>query len=259
MIDDDITQDERFNPPSYLDNRVLELIVVIALVTAIIIGVVAMVCSRGTSKDPQCTLDQKALTAIENEAEKEGERYAEMDLKQAEMDSIEEANRPTYTEYELEELVRSVVPSYSRIELWKKDNHDCIMKYERIKHNKTAIFLRTFDPTNKTFGREIEVTSTSSERNYSSIKVYTPKKGSGWYESNYYGSLIYFDKDGKAVKQWKNDRITSRLEATSTPPRFKVNDKDFDDYDDGLDGYEDAEDYFYDNAEDLYFYYNGDH
>lgn len=233
---------------------------VLALVTAIIIGTIALTCTHRhtTDENQQRDIKQSEMSCIEKEAEIAGARYAERALDKARLDSIEEANRPNYTEEELEKMVRRVVPSYSMIDLWKKDNHDWIMKYERIKHHRSVTYLRTFDPTDKKFGREMEVTQETRETNYgTTVTVYTPQKGSGWYEGNYYGALIYFDKNGKALKQYTNKNITSRLENTSSRPRFNVPDDDDDD--DGLDGYEDVDDYYYDNAEDLYFYYNGDH
>ncbi len=236
-------------------------VAVLALSTAIIIGTIALTCTRQhkTDEELQRNRKQRDMECVEKEAEYMGARYAERARDKARQDSIEEANRPTYTEQELENMVRQVVPSYSWIYLWKKDNHDWIMKYERVKHNRFATYLRTFDPTDKKFGREIEVTQgTRKAHDWSDEKVtvYTPKKGGGWYESNDYGTITHFDKDGKVLKYYTNKYITSRLESTSTPPRFKVDD---DDDDDVLDGYEDVDDYYYDNAEDLYFYYNGDH
>ncbi len=234
---------------------------VLTLVTAIIIGTIALTCTHRhtTDENQQRDIKQSEMSSIEKEAEIAGARYAERALDKARLDSIEEANRPTYTEQELENMVRRVVPSYSWIYLWKKDNHNWIMEYERVKHNRFVTYLRTFDPTDKKFGRETEVTKETRKANDWSdetVTVYTPQKGGGWYESNYYGSMTHFDKDGKVLKHYTNKYITSRLESTSTRPRFKVAD---DDDDDGLDGYEDVDDYYYDNAEDLYFYYNGDH
>lgn len=192
----------------------------------------------------------------------ERDRLAEIERKRqiAIADSIRIANMPTYTISDVHKMVRSKVPAYSWVYLWRKDNDNWIMTYTLEYGDKEHHFIQRFNPTTRKFEKAIEF-STTYYRNLTDDKgVYTRPKNvrCSFTEDNVWGTLDYYE-DGKHIGvynrrgiendcrlpsnghgQLRKKRIRALLNA---PPEWQE------------DGYESAEDWYYDNEEDLHSFY----
>lgn len=197
------------------------------------------------------------------QAQREREWAQQIAREQAIADSIRIAKMPSYTLDDVREMVMKVAPSYSWVYLWRKDNDDWIMRYCLEYGNKEHNMIQRFNPTTRKFEKAIEV-STVSYPDLTGDGVYTATKNCrcSFTEDNVWGSLTYYE-DGELVGVYTRDGIKSicRIPSTthgplrkkilralrSAPPEWMD------------DGYESAEDCYYDNAEDLYLYYGGEY
>lgn len=75
-------------------------------------------------------------------------------------DSIKIVNMPSYSISDVHKLVRSKVPAYSWVYLWRKDNDNWIMKYTLEYGDKEHHFIQRFNPTTRKFEKAIEFSTT---------------------------------------------------------------------------------------------------
>ncbi len=167
-------------------------------------------------------------------------------------DSIYRANIPSYSFEDVEKMVRSKVPSYSEIHLWKLNKDNWIMKYYRYKGNRFHHYMRWFNPTTKKFEKEFEVKVYEYDYRDRLDKVefgYESKDDKKEYFEDISHRLSFYGPDGYV----RLDRAARLRETSSHPVSKKLNGYR------GYNEYEDAEDCYYDNAEDLYLYYGGEY
>lgn len=243
-------------------------IVVISVTTLLILSMWLMFKLHSDAIERQ-RIEEEARLAEQyrieqiQQAERDREMAQQVAIEQAIADSIRIANMPSYTLDEVKDMVMKVAPSYSWVYLWRKDNDNWIMQYRLEYGNKEHCMIQRFNPTTRKFEKAIEV-STVSYPDLTEDGVYTAAKNCrcSFTEDNVWGRLTYYE-DGQLVGVYSRDGIESicripstthgplrkkRLRALeSAPPEWKE------------EGYESAEDYYYDNAEDLYFYYGGEY
>ena len=243
-------------------NSGLKMVAVVIVMLAVLLPLGCIIIMKQHDKQEQKELEeverlnrQKEKQAREQEIMEARQRY-KADQEKAYCDWVEYINRPTYTEEEVEEMLRAKVPSYSEIDLWKRDNDNWIMKYEKVIRRRPHDYLRCFNPTDNTFGKEIEV-KCSTEESYRGNKteILKPLKGKGRFEihTSYNHNTIYFFSDAKATTtttRWDADGIKKPHLCGKTMRPRTIYDKD----DEGWD-YEDAEDEYNDYDEDLYLFY----
>lgn len=200
----------------------------------------------------------RRLMAAEHE---ERARLAEIEREHQRQieDSIRVANMPSYTIADVHEMVRTKAPAYSWVQLWRKDNDNWIMSYKKEYGDKEHWFMQRFNPTTRKFETAIEY-STVSYPDLTEDGVYTQPKNvrCSFTEDHVWGTLDYYE-DGKHIGVYNRRGIehgcrlpssghgplTKKiLHALRTAPPEWVED-----------GYESVEDMYYDNEEDLYFYY----
>ncbi len=233
---------------------------------AIVCGITAIVLTiGGISLKNNHDANEKERERIDSLRAERDQRIAteqklnEM-LIQASRDSAEAADRPTYDDDDIEKLVRKVVPSSSTVYLWKCDNHKWIMKYTLTRRGKEIMCFRCFDPTDKKLGpedvvRQLPDTNTNTyivDERY--ITRYKSIKSGGIYAENSLSYWLSYNDKKTGYMRWDSEGIRNRIPGKSKPLPYN-----YDDDDDDLEGYEDAEDFYYDNAEDLYLYYNGEY
>lgn len=175
-------------------------------------------------------------------------------------DSIRIANMPSYSIADVYEMIRSKVPAYSWVYLWRKDNDNWIMKYTLAYGDKEHHFIQRFNPTTRKFEKAIEYSTTYYKNLTDDRGVYTHPKNvrCSFTEDNRWGTLDYYE-DGNHIGVYNRRGIENacrlpsqshgqltkkRINALeSAPPEWKE------------EGYESWEDWYYDNEEDLHFYY----
>lgn len=197
-------------------------------------------------------------------AEEEAERQSQEEIERIEMeriaDSIRTANGPKYTISDVHKMVREKAPSYSWIHLWRMDNDNWIMQFVREYGGKEHWFMQRFNPTTRHFEEPLEF-ATVYRRNAYDDGVYSHPKNARCRieENNLWGTLIYYE-DGKEYRYNREGiqddcRLPNLTQSPLTKKRIRELEAAPPDWKE--EGYESAEDYFYDNAEDLYFYYGG--
>lgn len=166
-------------------------------------------------------------------------------------ESIKIANMPIYTIAEVHELVKSKTPSYSWKYLWRKDNDNWIVCYMREYGGKQHWFMRRFNPTIREFDREIEVIPQQIvSRDLSNIdrqKYCVKEKPQNYFIEDIFGNLRYHE-NGYLTERWSRIKQGYNIPSTSRPPSVKNRITRYDDY-------EDFDDYYYDNEEDMRFFY----
>lgn len=193
------------------------------------------------------------------QAERDRLAEIERELQRQIADSIRIANMPSYTFSDVHEMVRTKAPAYSWVYLWRMDNDNWIMQYKKEYGDKEHWFMQRFNPTTRKFEKAFEF-STVYYPDSTEKGIYTHPRNvrCSFTEDHVWGTLDYYE-DGKHIgvynrKGIEHDcRLPSKghgqltkkiLQALdNAPPEWKE------------DGYESAEDYYYDNEEDLHFYY----
>ncbi|MCM1291959.1 MAG: hypothetical protein NC111_03950 [Bacteroides sp.] len=185
----------------------------------------------------------------------------EQQRRQQVADSITRANMPSYSIADVHEMVRTVAPDYSWVYLWRMDNDNWIMQYMKEYGDKEHWFIQRFNPSTRKFEKAIEF-STIHYKNLTDDKgIYTKPANlrCSFTEDNILGTLDYYE-DGKHIGTFTRNgiehdcRLASNNQGPLTKKRICALESAPPDWMD--DGYESAEDYYYDNEEDLYFYYN---
>lgn len=216
----------------------------------------------------QQRIEEQKLTEANNRRlaaeQAERERLAEIERQRqrAIEDSIKIANMPSYSIADVHELVRSKVPEYSWVYLWRMDNDNWIMKYTLEYGDKEHHFIQRFNPTTRKFEKAIEFSTTYYRDLTDNKGVYTSPENvrCSFTEDNVWGTLDYYE-DGKHIGVYNREGIENdcRLPSTghgpltqkrlnairNTPPEWEE------------DGYDSWEDWYYDNEEDIYLYYHG--
>ena len=170
-------------------------------------------------------------------------------------DSIALANRPAYTDEDVVKMVKAKVPSYSDIYLWSSNKDNWIMHYSREYGGKSHDFMRRFNPTKRTFEKEVEVSSRPAPGPYigecDRTYYFIPKSHNRYVKTT--SGILYYIADEKTVDVWRKADNIHYIRATTQSPLSKRINSQYIDHD--FEGYEDWEDYFYDNEEDLRFFY----
>lgn len=140
------------------------------------------------------------------------------------------------------------------------DNDNWIMQYTLEYGEKEHHFMQRFNPTKRNFEKAIEFSTTYYKNLTDDRGIYTTPKNvrCSFTEDHVWGTLEYYE-DGKLIGRYTRNGIENACRMPSTshgplskkrikalqsaPPEWKE------------EGYESAEDYWYDNEEDLYFYY----
>ncbi len=197
----------------------------------------------------------------EEQAERDRLEVIERMRQRAIEDSIRIANMPTYSISDVHEMVRSKVPEYSWVYLWRMDNDNWIMQYTLEYGDKEHHFMQRFNPTTRKFEEAIEFSTTSYPNLADDHGVYTHPKNvrCSFTENSVWGTLDYYE-DGKHYGMYNREGIEhacrlpsnghgqlskKRLKALSSAPPEWIQE-----------GYESVEDMYYDNEEDLYFEHN---
>lgn len=196
------------------------------------------------------------------EAEQAGyDRMAEVEQQRLSQiaDSIRVANMPSYSISDVHEMVRTKAPAYSWVYLWRMDNDNWIMRYMKEYDDKEHWFMQRFNPTTRKFEKAIEY-STVYYPDLTEKGVYT-RPGNvrcSFTEDHVWETLDYYE-DGKHIGVYNrkgiehdcrlpskgHGQLTKKIlrALESAPPEWKE------------EGYESAEDWYYDNEEDFLFYY----
>lgn len=164
-------------------------------------------------------------------------REAEM---QSRMDSLaaikeEEKKNDVDIAYNVETMVRAVATENYTARVFRSDKVDdlWIMFYSRGRH-KVRYYARTFNPRKKTYGKEMRLVEERVNR------YHLASNRNKVYEID--ATLIYYE-NGVEKEVWWKPGMLSEIDL------YNSNDND--------DGYESAEDCYYDNAEDLLHEYGG--
>lgn len=206
-------------------------------------------------------LEENNRQRVTEQAERDRLRAIEEARQQQIADSIRIANMPSYSISDVHEMVRSKIPTYSWVYLWRKDNDNWIMKYTLEYGDKEHHFIQRFNPTTRKFEKAIEYSTTYYKNLTDDRGVYTTPKNvrCSFTEDNRWGTLEYFE-DEKRVGVYNRTGIEHdcRLPSTTIGPLRKKRIKALESAPPEWveDGYESAEDWYYDNEEDLHFYYH---
>lgn len=189
----------------------------------------------------------------------EFERYTQQ--AEARIDLIMAAGRaaPSYTIEEVHKMVRSRVPNYSDIELWRLNNDKWLMRYRREYGGKCHCFYQRFNPTTKEFAEPIEY-STYYYRDYAENPIYTKPKNMrcSYKEDTTWGMIEYYE-DGVWMGRYDRRGIEEKavLKASKRSPMdqaclraLRNAPEEWEE-----EGYESREDWLYDNADDFREYY----
>lgn len=131
--------------------------------------------------------------------------------------------------YDMEQLVRSVAKENYYAAIWLKKTDVFIMHYSIGEGKREKDYLREFNAKTRRFKPAIRVTMPDAN-------TYVVKSNPSLvYRQEKYGTLVLY-KNGKEIERWNHWRLVE-LDTPET------------------DGYEDHEDYWYDNEEDLRRYY----
>ncbi len=175
-------------------------------------------------------------------------------------DSIRIATKPSYSIADVHKMVRSRVPAYSWIYLWRKDNDNWIMQYTLEYGDKEHHFMQRFNPTVRKFERAIEYSSTFYRHLDDIHGVDSSPKNvrCRFSEDQLRGTLDYYEDDihfGEYTRKGiEHDcRLPSKGHGPLTKKRIRALDSSPSEWVE--DGYESAEDWYYDNEEDFYQYY----
>lgn len=256
------TQDEL----NRLKHSSRKLRIIAVSITAIIILCMFCVFKHADNLHREAEFAEQARVEAENrqrateQAERDRLQALEIARQQRIADSIRIANMPSYTIGEVHEMVRKVVPMYSWVYLWRMDNDNWIMRYTLEYGDKEHHFMQRFNPTTQRFEKAIEFSTTYYKNLTDDRGVYTHPKNirCSFTEERIRGTLDYFE-DGKHIGVYTRKGIEhacrlpsnghgqltkKRIRALeSAPPEWKE------------EGYDSWEDWYYDNEEDLHFYY----
>lgn len=233
--------------------------IVVIVLTVVIIGVIWLTGRLLTNRRHQQRVAD-SIVAVAIEAENDSIRTAEWARQRHIKDSIKDANRPSYTIDDVYELVRTKAPQYSWVYLWRMDNDNWIMTYKTEDNSREHCYIQRFNPTARTFRPAIEY-ATVRYKNLTDDKGVCTRHNQERVRFEEYdrGNTLRYYEDGKLIGTYTRDGIENdcsipssgqgpltrkRIQALrNAPPEWAE------------DGYESAEDWYYDNEEDLYLYY----
>lgn len=262
MSDKEHTQDELNQLKTYST----KLRIIAVSITAIIILCMFCIFKHEDTVKQETEMAEQARIEAENrqraveQTERDRLQALEDARQQRIADSVRIANMPSYTIGEVHDMVRKVVPMYSWVYLWRMDNDNWIMKYTLEYGDKEHHFIQRFNPTTKKFEKAIEFSTTYYKNLTDDRGVYTHPKNvrCAFTEDKVWGTLEYFE-DGKRIGIFTRKGIESACRLPSegheqlTKKRIRALESAPPEW--AEEGYESAEDYWYDNEEDLYFYY----
>ena len=169
----------------------------------------------------QLLLEVKARKAREVREDSIRRRQREID------DSIAEARRPVRFGWEVEEMLRKQAKTDGSMTFWRNSPTDWLMTYSRKQGAERQVYMRRFKLYEWTFDEEIAIAD---------------------------GDVSRLVEEGKLEGRWNIVNVVFD-EKPEPAPKPKRRPNFSDDYCDDLDGYEDEEDYYYANEDDLRFYY----
>lgn len=173
-------------------------------------------------------------------------------------DSIARANAPRYGMADIERMTRARVPSYSWIYLWRKDRDSWLMNYMREYGGREHWFMRRFNPTTEEFGPEIEYCTVRwPDLAGDPVGRDLPNARCRFTKENRGIELVLYEEDGVSYGWYDTSdrRYRYSVASTSRSPlaRQRIAALRSSAPDWAEDGYESAEDWYYDNEEDLLF------
>lgn len=238
-------------------------VIALGVIALVIGGVVVFVQHRADERrrllraeERRIELEQERRRAevakrlAQEEFEYEQRKYRADSIKLVNMQAINDAW----------DLARSKAPDYSDIELWRRGRDEWIMMYHKESGNKEHYFIQRFNASTREFGPAIECSTAVYKDLTEDPQYITPKNvRCKFTRDSRYNTLDYYE-DGKHIGVYDRSSIRDRyhIAATTRGPLLerRINALKSAPPDWVEDGYESAEDYFYDNEEDLYFYYN---
>lgn len=231
--------------------------IVAATALTIVIPVVCLRCTESVNMqaDPMNVAEEKVKPQVmDNKGRIDIERRNDSDQSEAIEHFADSDNLPSYTDSDVVKMVKRHVPAYSRIELWRQDNDNWLMRYMREYGGKEHWFMRRFNPTSGRFEKEREygtVTYKDSEDIWGSFK-YVSNAGCRFSEYNRGADIIYSELDvDYGLYSQSGIREICRIVPSTVSPMSKLRIKALEASQEDEEDYEAWEDYYedYDNAD----------